>query len=150
MENTEKMELLNTFLASAFTARTQESQAPEIRQRVWKKEAFALVEEDLSRDQLGRLDAHNSMDPDGMHSWVMGELEKRLLCHLWDVMKNGRGAWRMEERQCHSNLQNRQEEPGKWQAGQPPLQPCKTMEQLTLDVISKKAEVKKGWKDNQE
>jgi len=42
MENTEKMELLNAFFASVFTAKPgpQESQSREVREEGWRKEDF--------------------------------------------------------------------------------------------------------------
>lgn len=62
MEHTEMVELLNAFFASAFTAKTalRESQALNIRERNWGKENFSLVEMDLIRDYLGKLDRHKS------------------------------------------------------------------------------------------
>ena len=67
MENTEKVEFLNIFFASVFTASTApwNSQALEIRKRVWGNEDFLLVKEDLIRDHLGKLDACKSMGLSG-------------------------------------------------------------------------------------
>jgi len=56
MEDTENTDLLNTFFASVFTAKTApwESQTLEITERVWGKEDFSLAKEDLVRDQISK------------------------------------------------------------------------------------------------
>lgn len=66
---TEKVELLNTFFPLVFTAEVgpQESQTLDVRGKVWRKENFSLVEEDLVRDHLGKVDIHKSRHFCGMH-----------------------------------------------------------------------------------
>lgn len=40
----------------------------EIKERIWGKEESPLVEVDLFRDHLGKLDTRKSMGPSGMHT----------------------------------------------------------------------------------
>ncbi|KAJ7410561.1 rna-directed dna polymerase from mobile element jockey-like [Willisornis vidua] len=76
MEDTEKVELLNSFLASVFTAKgsPQESQTWEVREECWGREDFRLVVEGWIRDELDRLNTHESMGPDRTHLWLLREL----------------------------------------------------------------------------
>ena len=69
MKDTENAKLQNVFFASLFTAKAspQESQTQEMREKVWRKEDFLLVEEDRARDHLGKLNTHRFMGPEGMH-----------------------------------------------------------------------------------
>jgi len=75
-EDTEKAELLHAFFASVISAKAspQESQAPEVREEAHREDDLHLVEEDCVRDHLNNLDAHKSMDRDGMHPQVLREL----------------------------------------------------------------------------
>jgi len=68
-EETEKVELLNTFFASAFTAKAgpQESQSLEVKDISWRKKELPLVKEDQFRDHLSKMDTHKSMGPNRMH-----------------------------------------------------------------------------------
>ncbi|PKU35582.1 glycerol kinase [Limosa lapponica baueri] len=75
-EDTEKAELLNAAFASVFTAKAnpQESQTLEVRENIWRKEDFPLVEQDWVKDHLGKLKTHTSMGPNGMHPRELREL----------------------------------------------------------------------------
>lgn len=75
-EDIEKVELLKAFFSSIFNAKTNpcESQVLETRVRVWGKENFPFIKEDLVKGCLGKLDAHKSIDLNGMHSPVLREL----------------------------------------------------------------------------
>ena len=76
MKNTEKMVLLRALFASVFTAKTatRENQTLETIDRVWRKEDFPLVNEDLVIDHLRKLDAHRSMGLNGMHPQELKDL----------------------------------------------------------------------------
>jgi len=65
-KDTEKVELINTFIASVFSSKAspQESQALEVREEAYREDDLPLVEEDCVRDHLSNLDAHRSMGPD--------------------------------------------------------------------------------------
>jgi len=59
-----------------FNAKTspQEAQNLEVSKRTWGKEDFLLVEEDLIRERLARINAHTFIGPSGMHLHVLREL----------------------------------------------------------------------------
>lgn len=69
MEDTEEMDILNATFASVFNAKTclQEFQTLKVRGRVWGKEDFPLVKEDLARGRHGKIDIHKSMSFSGLH-----------------------------------------------------------------------------------
>lgn len=72
MEDTEKVELLNAFFASVFTAQTSPHSLPSLKTRKkMEKEDFPLVEEGWLRCYLGKLDTHRSQGPDGMHEGML-------------------------------------------------------------------------------
>ena len=52
IQDVEKVEVVNASFALVFTSKTklQESQAPEIRGRVWSKDGISLVKEDQVRE----------------------------------------------------------------------------------------------------
>lgn len=113
-KDTEKAEFLNSLLV--FTARTcpQESQALEIRERVWREEYFPLVRKGLVRDHLGMLDTNIPMDE--MRCTISAEGAGR--SDWWTTLHHRRkemesGTWRLEESQCHPSLQGEQEGGGR-------------------------------------
>jgi len=75
-EDTEKVQLLNAFFVSVYTAGScpEEPYNANAPGEVRLKEEFALVDVDWVRDQLSNLDIHKSMGPDGMHPHVPREL----------------------------------------------------------------------------
>lgn len=53
---------------------SEDSQALEVRGEGWRREDLSLVIEGCVRCQPGRLSAHKSMSPHGMHPRVLREL----------------------------------------------------------------------------
>ena len=72
--------------------RPQESQTLEVRERVWGKEDFPLVKEDLVREQLAEINAHKSMGRDGMYSHVLRELAE-IIAEPLSIIFEGLGKW---------------------------------------------------------
>lgn len=77
-------ELLNSFSALVFTSKTdfQKSQVAETRGKNWTKKVLPLVEEHQVREYLRKLDIHEYMDPDRMHSKVLWELADIIVGHF--------------------------------------------------------------------
>lgn len=94
IEGTKKAELLNAFFPSVLTAKTQESQTWEVRERVWRKEDSPFIKEDLVRGHLGKINAHKSVGPDGMYPGLLRDMAKviaKLLSIIFEML------WRTEE-----------------------------------------------------
>ncbi|GAB0184165.1 mitochondrial enolase superfamily member 1 [Grus japonensis] len=158
MEDIEKVELLNAFFASVFTAKAspQESQTLGVGEKVWRKEDFPLVKEDQVRDHLGKLDTHKSMGPDGMHPRVLRELADVIARPLSIIFER---SWRTGEvpedwRTAKPNVtpvfkKGKEEDPGNCSPVSLTSIPGKATEQLILGVISKHVEEKKVTRSGQ-
>ena len=70
----EKEEIQSAFFSSVFNAKTsaQESHILEVRERVWGNENFPLVEEDLVRERLAKINTKKSLG----HSTRPGQTEE--------------------------------------------------------------------------
>lgn len=70
MKDMEKSDVLNVFLTSVFSGKIslQVSSSPEIIGKVWSNVVLPMVEDDHMREHLNKLDMHNSMGPDSLHS----------------------------------------------------------------------------------
>ncbi|GAB0209507.1 mitochondrial enolase superfamily member 1 [Grus japonensis] len=144
-EDTEKVESLNAFFASVFTAKAspQETQTLEVGEKVLRKEDLQVVEEDRVRDHLGKLDIHKSMGPDGMHPRV-ADVIARLLSIIFER------SWRTGEvpedwRKANVTLvfkKGKKENLGSYRLVSLNSIPGKMMEQLILGVINKHMEEK--------
>jgi len=156
MEDTEKVELLNAFFASVFSAKAgpQESQALEVREEACREDDFPLVEEDYVRDHLSNLDAHKSMGPEGMHPRVLRELADVIAEPLSIIFER---SWRTGEvpkdwRKANVTpifKKDKKEDPGNYRPVSLTSIPGKVMEQLILEVIIKQVEEKKVIRSSQ-
>lgn len=66
-----------------------------------------LVEEEQFREHLNKLNVHNCMGPDKLHSRVIRKLADTadIFYCLWIAIVTRRGSWWLEERKYHSHLQ---------------------------------------------
>ena len=129
----EKVEILNTFFVSVFTAKTPpwESWTLEVSERAWGIEGFPVVREEMVQECLGNISVHKSMGPDGMHPCVLRELAE-VVAELLSIISER--SWRMREvpedwRIASVTLVfkkgNKEDWSGKQQASQPHLHPWK-------------------------
>ena len=81
--HTEKVEIINSFFASVFNAKTspQESHILKIRERTWRKENFLLIKEDMVRDCLAKI----PMGPDRIQPCVLRELAE-VIAELFSII----------------------------------------------------------------
>ena len=74
----EKAGILNVLFASVFTTKTSpwESQALEVRDRVWGKEDIPSIEEEMVSELVAKISTHKSMGPNEIYSGVLRELSE--------------------------------------------------------------------------
>ncbi|GAB0206573.1 mitochondrial enolase superfamily member 1 [Grus japonensis] len=119
----------------------QETQTLEVREKVWRKEDFPLVEEDWVREHLGKRDIHKSMGPDGMHPQVLRELADVIARPLSIIFER---SWRTGEVPVTLVFKKgKKEDPGNYRPVSLTSIPGKVMEQLILGVTNKHVEEKK-------
>ncbi|PKU39258.1 rna-directed dna polymerase from mobile element jockey-like [Limosa lapponica baueri] len=144
-EDAKVAELLNAFFASVFTANAspRESHSLEVRKRAWNKEdSPSLIVKDRVRDNLGKLDNHKSMSPEGKHPRVLRELADAIVKLLSIIFER---SWRIREvrEDCRKASvmsvfkKRKKEDLGNYRPVGLTSSPGKAMKQLFLDVISK-------------
>ena len=140
----EKAEILNAFSASIFSTKTslQEFQTLEVRERVWGKEDFLLIE---VRECVAKINTHKSMGPDGVHPCVLRELAKVIAESLSVIFER---YWETEEVAEGWMIagvtpvikKSKKEDLGKYMPVSLTFVSRKVMVRLVLDAISKQLE----------
>ncbi|PKU38401.1 rna-directed dna polymerase from mobile element jockey- hypothetical protein [Limosa lapponica baueri] len=155
-EDAEKVELLNAFFASVFTAQAspQESQTLEVTEKGWMKKGFPLVEEDQVREQLSKLDIRKAMDPDGMQPRVLQELAEVIAGPLSITFERSWRTGKVLEDWRKAKVipvfkKGKKEDPGNYRPVSVTSIPGKMMERLILGVISKHMQEKKAIRSSQ-
>ncbi|PKU43644.1 rna-directed dna polymerase from mobile element jockey- hypothetical protein [Limosa lapponica baueri] len=155
-EDAEKVELLNAFFASVFTAQASpwEPQNLEESEKVWTKEALPLVQEDQVKELLPELDTHKSMGPDGMHLRVLRELAEVIAESLSIIFERSWRTGEVPEDWRKASVipvfkKGKKEDLGNYRLVSLIFVPGKMMERLVLGFISKRMEEKKAIRSSQ-
>ncbi|NXT06727.1 RTJK polymerase, partial [Prunella fulvescens] len=142
-EDTEKAELLNTFV-SVYSAGVcpEEPRAPEAPEEARTREKFASVDEDWVREQLSNLDIHKSMGPDRMHPRVLRELAEVIAGPLSIIFAKSWETGEVPEDWRKANVtpvfkKGKKEDPGNYRPVSLTSIPGKVMEHLILGAISR-------------
>ena len=152
----EMVGILNTFFASVFHDKTSpwESQTLEVSKRLWVTENFLLVEVDLVREHLAKINVHKSIGPDGMCPRVLRELAEMISEPLSIIFDR---SWRTGEVPEDWRIasvtsvfkKGKKEDVGKYRPVSLTSIPGKVMKRLVLDAISKQLEEKKVIRSSQ-
>ncbi|KFQ80642.1 RNA-directed DNA polymerase from mobile element jockey, partial [Phoenicopterus ruber ruber] len=107
-----------------------------------------LVEEDQVREQLGKLDTHKSMGPNGMHPRVLREVAEVIAKPLSIIFEKSWRTGEVPEDRRKDNVipvfkKGKKEDLGNYRPVSLTSVPGKMMEQLILEAISKHVEEKK-------
>ncbi|PKU35648.1 rna-directed dna polymerase from mobile element jockey- hypothetical protein [Limosa lapponica baueri] len=155
-EDAEKVELLNAFFASVFTAQAipREPQTLEATEKVWTKEDFPLVGEYQVREQFSKLDIRKSMGPEGMNPRVLRELAEVIDGPLSIIFERSWRTGEVPEDWRKANVipvfkKGKKEDPGNYRLVSLTSIPGKMMERLFLGIISKHMEEKKAIRSSQ-
>ncbi|XP_064918707.1 ubiquitin-conjugating enzyme E2 K isoform X1 [Columba livia] len=142
-EDTEKTELLNAFFVSVYSARScpEEPRTAEAPEEGRTMEEFASVDGDWVREQLGNLDIHKSMGPDGMHPQVLRELAEVIAGPLSIIFAKPWEAGEVPEDWRKADVtpvfkKGKKEDLGNYRLVSLTSIPGKLMEQLNLGALS--------------
>ncbi|KGL78536.1 RNA-directed DNA polymerase from mobile element jockey, partial [Tinamus guttatus] len=107
-----------------------------------------LVEEDLVRELLGKLDTYKSMGPEGMHPRVLRELVDVIAKTLSIIFERSWRTGEMPQDWKKANVRpvfkyGKKEDPGNYRPVSLTSVPGKVMERLILAIVSMHMEDKK-------